>query len=306
MDHPKNDRAKAILHDAILSAAADILPFSAPGARESFHPLDPIRSAEELLWTLDYIAERYHDRIPAEDWDKSDYLLLFGDEPSGHPVFLLSCLYVLLAAGKSVSACFPGCNESFDKQIINALLEQKAVKNFVLKDPYSNMETILQMRRKNLLHIVVLGGDSDWTHNHFKARLMGGSTWHLPCMHLLIADYARTPVFTQANAYFADKCYDGRLHYIAHRSPGNQAPKIALGFDFSDLLWGAEAEVNDLNDLPCIKDMIPAIIFTDRPRDAVTLPEGIDRCCDVIFFEDYDCNYPLYNFLQLLSPGQQS
>lgn len=305
MDKQRSHHVKSILHDAILSATGH-LPFSASGAKESFRPLDPIRSTEELLWTLDYIAEKYHGRVSEDMGDQAGYLLLIENLPSGHPVFLLGSLYILLEAGKSVFVSFSGDNTWLYDRIIHALLDQKVIRQLVLKDPRSDITTILQFRKLNISHIVLLG-DAPNCHQHFrKARIMGGSVWHMPSMHLLIADYEAMPAFTEKYDRFAQRCQNGSVDYVAYRSPTNQVKRLALGFDFMDLFWDASAEVNTWNELAGMTDMIPAIIFTDRPRQNVVLPEGIDRCCNVVFFEDYGCDDPLYDFLQLVSSGQKA
>ena len=89
------------------------------------------------------------------------------------------------------------------------------------------------------------------------------------------------------------------------RKYSDQVPDISLGFDFGDLFWGADAVVNTWNDCIGLSDKVPAIIFTDRTKEDVWLPAGTEKCCNVIFFDEYDCDYPLYDFTQLIKRPDQ-
>lgn len=300
-----HDPVKQILSEAIL-AAASALPFEASVARESFRPLDRIHSAQELLWTLDYVADTYRDRVPPRVLWGEKYALRIESIPAGHPVFLLGTLYVLLSAYAQIHVSYSEENEELCDRIIHALLEQDVIQEFTFWDRFSKMDTALHLRRKKISQIVVLGDVPNMHHNYGLIRMMGGCVWHFPSAHLLLADFLDTPVLTQKNRRFSNQCYYCCIDYIAHRAPTNQADRLGLGIDFMDLFWGAEAEITEWTEMAGFTDRIPAIIFTDRPRDSVWLPEGIENCCDVVFFDDYDCDYPLYDFLQLIPPEKRN
>ena len=281
---------------ALTDAAEGLLPSRSDCSREAFYPLREIKSAQELLWTLDYAAEN----APTPGDTREGYLLYVNNYPEFHPVFLLSAVYVLLAAGAEVHVRYGQEREQLCNRIPEALAKRGLVREFLPRDPDCDQEVRDYITRHRLTNLVFLG---DAANSHCRLPLVrdtGIRRLFSPADHLLIADFAQEPVWNEKRRLFEDLCWSGSVDYEGYRAPTNQAEEVYLGFDFGDLFWGADAVVKERKAQAVIADKIPAILFTDRPRDRVWRPKGIESCCAVVFFEDYDCRFPLYDFSQLV------
>lgn len=303
MENSRRETVMKILSDAIVHATRDIMPFSSSKQKALFRPMDRICSAEELLWTLEYVDEEYHDRITVGEAKGQRYLIWIEQYPIGHPVFLLGSLYTLLLAEADVWVFYSRETERLYDRLVAALIDHKICTYFKLNDPNSALKKNLALKKCEIEHIVVLGEFCNFHHHYGAIKSITGSTWHVPTGYLLLAEYAENPELNEKLRKFADKCWsDGSVDYIAFRTDRNQAKQIVLGFDFMDLFKSVEEQIAYWNDLTNMTDRVPAVIFTDRPREQIMLPEGMEKCCNTVFFEDYDVDYPLYDFLQLLHP----
>lgn len=271
-----------------------------PVRREDFYPLREVRTWDELLWTLNYVVGAYADRVEPRSKSGEKYMLVVSNVPVGHPVYLLATLFVLLVSGAEIHVRYSLEERDVYSLILDSLADQGLVRVFEPENPYSKEELAAYITGNKLENLVFLG-DALNAHSTFSLLRKTGvtSAWY-PSAHLLIADFHEEPVLTDKHHDFSDQCFCEVLDYSAYRAPTNEPEDTYLGFDFGDAFWGADAEVNTWNSLECIRSRFPAIIFSDRPREEVWLPKGIEKCCDVVFFEDYDCKYPLYDFLQII------
>lgn len=299
--HGKNMAHIKLMLAASHPEVAKLLLRTPKGSRDTFRPLDEIGSVEELTWILDHIARSLNDRVHTVPRDRNGYLVLVDTGFSGHPVFLLSTLYVLMAGGARIHVRY---NENFKglaSALLDALTSYGFVKRFVPKDPFSDSELSRYFQNHGLFHLVSVG---DFVNVHGILRLaasLGDIRVHLPSAHLLITDYENEPVFTDKLDQFDRLCWAESFDYSGYRAPTNRAEEVCFGFDYCDLFWNADSVVRSLNALPGMRDRIACILFTDHPQSA-WLPEGIEKCCTVNDYSDSDFDpfYPVYDFTQLL------
>lgn len=286
---------------ALLSVAGEDLPDRANYAKQDFYPLNKIESFEELVWTLEYVSGTYKNRVRVDSCKGMKYLLFVDEIPAGHPVFLLATLYVLLVAGADIYVRYAKDVSRAHNRILDALVQNEVVHCFEPRNWYSDQEVISYVTRNKINRVVFLG-DAANTHNACSmAKRMKPERVYFPSAHLLIVDYAKKPEHSSATERFGNKCWCEVIDYNGYPAPThNKEVDFYVGFDYDDLFWGAADIIDSWNELPGMNDKIPAIIFTDRPREQAWLPEGIEKCCTVTFIEDYDSNYPIYDFTQLL------
>lgn len=295
------ENKKAIVYRQLLDAveaAGSSLP-EAPAAKD-FSPLDPPSSREVLRKALEYVESTYKNRIPQDVKTGERVFLILESCFPGHPVYLLGTLYMLLLAEAEIYVRYDDEDDRPYAAITTHLLEAGCLQPSGLDYCCRSSDCREFMQEKQVERLVILGDTANNSCLVNDAEWAGVSRVNLPSAHLLITDFLQEKEMTPALTRFSNLCGDELIDYEAYRAHNNPNHGVYLGFDVADLFWDARAVVNSHNKLKLQGDLKPAIIFTDRPRDQVMLPAGIEKCYRVVFFEDWDVRAPLYDFTQLL------
>jgi hypothetical protein len=170
-------------------------------------------------------------------------------------------------------------------RILHVLAQRGVVQRFDPVEPHSNGEIIEFAAENEIKRVVFLGDAANVHQSCHLANKMKLERVYFPSHHLLITDYAQTPKDRSAAERFGHKCWYEVIDYDSYHAPThNDDVDFYVGFDYGDLFWDAGYIVDCLNRFPGMRPQIPAVLFTDRPRDQVWLPAGIEKCCNVVLW----------------------
>lgn len=129
-------------------------------------------------------------------------------------------------------------------------------------------------------------------------------TIHTPGSYLIVTNYSEKGIkknqIKNINK-IGNMCFNEIIDYDAYRHSDNKLKDCYFGFDYADLFWNYESALDIWKNLTVKHDRQNVIVFTDKSKINSKIRSDAYIENNVIFIEDFDCDYPVYDFKQLLS-----
>lgn len=311
MGRISKDKVKEWLQECVVRALEDILPYdAADGTAAVRRPMDEPADIRTMLDGIDWLAHIYGDRITPGCAAGVGYYVRVEDWYCGHPIFLLGTIYTLLLAGANIYIDYerswpwpPDEEMCLSINILDVFIDMGLSKEKVfypkLEPGVNKAERFIQ-QHADIRHSVFVG-DCANSYSLYRGAAELGLAVHLPGAHLILTEYADA-VRAAADgrlARFGEQCFQGLIDYEAYHGMDDRQNK-AVGFDYGDLFWDISLPVREWYRIKTPKDKRIMIVFTDKAKGGIQLPAYTAECCRVIFEEDLNCDYPQYDFLQLI------
>lgn len=307
-----NDTAN-LLKYCVCSAAEKLDWDDAECDDTEFYPMAEIKSIKQLYECIDYIADNYSDIAKPHSLEGVGYYFYTFVGGAPHPVFVLTSLYILLKAGADIyinnthiydNGKFNSAKALNLDFIVNKLIDVCPKVHVVsIKDKYKSYE--LNQFFSNHPEISHALDFDDYANIYERLRIYEkfNLNVHTPGSYLVITNYSKKGAsknqIKNINK-FGYMCFQGVIDYEAYRHSENECEDCCFGFDYADLFWGYEASLDMWKDLKSKHDKQNIVVFTDKSKIKSKIRSDAYIENNVILIEDFDCDYPVYDFKQLL------
>lgn len=314
---------RVCLHRCVDLALKDILPYEqTDGSDKKHQPMDNPEDLKTLHDGIDWLADTYEDKIiPGCMAGTGYYIRINGWEP-GHPVFLLGTLYTLLLADANIYIDYERSWMRLEDEditltirILDTFTDMALIKEPVCyieqrkRYPYEALEELFIRQHPDIRHKVFMNdcGDSAVRYARYERYKDRNLALHIPGAHFVLTDYgdaehvAADNKFARFREQYQQELMDCEVFH-------GQGDAVACMFKCSGYALGLPYSIYEkiqvsVKEWCCIKepkDKQVILVFTDKCREDIQLPEQTEECCAVILGEDWNCGYPQYDFLQLI------